>query len=171
MRAYLRSTFFKKLTQEEVENLTFGQVISILRAGRYNPSLFQIVGWIPAGRLPSVFNLIPDRYLEYLTQEQVELLSNSQLSRLLKAIKNNEELFSEMIRWVLSEQIPFILSSIPSQYLIYLTQEQIEQIPLIQRQEVESERDKTQIRSFKEEDSQKKDDSMLKYKPEMRLVQ
>ena len=103
-----------------------------------------------------------------VTQEQVELLSNSQALRLLVAIKDNEILFFKMIKWVLPEQIPFLLNSIPSQYFKYLTLEQVLNIPPVQREEVES------IRNQKEEDVkrkvQRKTESSFMNKTEMRIV-
>lgn len=131
--------YFKHLTQKQIEYLSTDQILFILGVGKRDPSLFQIVGWIPAGKISPVFQLIPDNYLGNLNEKQVGLLSTPQLLRLLDHIKDNEELFAKMIKWVLVEQVPSMLSSIPETFFEHLTLEQQDSIPLIKQEEMKSE--------------------------------
>ncbi len=131
--------YFKYLTQKQIEYLSIDQILFILGVGKRDPSLFQIVGWIPASKISSVFRLIPDNYFGNLNEKQVGLLSTPQLLRLLDHIKDDEELFATMIKWVLVEQVPFVLSSIPETFFEHLTLEQQDSIPPIKQEEMESE--------------------------------
>ena len=131
--------YFKHLTQKQIEYLSTDQILFILGVGKRDLVLFQIVGWIPAGKISSVFRFIPDGYLGSLNEKQVRVLSTPQLLRLLDHIKDNEELFAKMIKWVLVEQVPSMLSSIPETFFEHLTLEQQDSITPMKREEMESE--------------------------------